>query len=242
MYMSKNDSRIAGSLALLIPLAVIVVFYACSDKKDPTSGSRTPQEGFTFFELGAGSLYSADIRQELKQKLGSDAISSKTTIDLSLSTDHSDLWRRAFPPLVDLNQRLNWPPRERVEHDTLKLMYRYTKNLPFSRIELLFSGISRKPLLFRINAKADGASMVESVTQKHGAPQEVASEKGSDRILYWQDGSDFFLIHVTKDIHDQIRYEFMIYFVDNMEDLLKTELKAGQRSQKERKDAGRQVF
>ena len=86
------------------------------------------------------------------------------------------------------------------------------------------------------------ASMVESVTQKHGAPQEIASEMGRDRILYWQDGSDFFLIHITKDIHDQIRYEFMIYFVANMEDLLKTELNAGQRSQKERKDAGRQVF
>jgi hypothetical protein len=216
--------------------------YACSEKSPPPQASKTPQEGFTFFELGADSTYSKDMRRELEQKLGSDAISRKIVIDLSLSADREGLLDKHFPSLADLNKRLNWPPKERIEHNTIKLMYRYVSNLPFTRVILLFSGFTHKPLLFRINAKGDVASILESIHQKYGPPTKIQTKNSSNYLLYWKKESDYLMIHITRDIHDQIRHEFMIHFVDNMETLLETELKEGQTQRKERKAAGRKAF
>jgi len=124
-----------------------ILVLSCSSGEQSTDHSRSQTDGITFFDVGANTVFSNALRDRLRKNLGPDAIAYRNTIDLEFNT--KGFLQRQFPILHDLNQRLNTPAGERVEHDTVKLMYRYAvkENLPFSYVELVFSNNSGKPLL-----------------------------------------------------------------------------------------------
>jgi hypothetical protein len=212
--------------SLVCMVAILISAYlplGCSRDEPRSQNKPSGTEGFTFFDLGANSQYSHSVRQDLRQKLGSDAISQKNTMDLSIH--YPGFLEEHFPALAELNQRLNWPPRQRVEHDTTKLVYRYARkqNTPFTYVELFFSDDTRKPLLFRITAGPEGAAIVDTILKKYGPPQEFEWGQREGRTLFWEKGRDVFVVSSFRNHLDNLEYLLCIYFVDNLEEMLRAE-------------------
>ncbi|MCU0592215.1 MAG: hypothetical protein MUC57_12180, partial [Desulfobacterales bacterium] len=136
-------------------LAVILFsLLACSDPPPPPDRpAPTGPESFTFLDVGRNSRFSDALRKELAQKLGNDAIEQRGIIDLECN--FNGFLAAHLPDLEALNRRLNHPPGERVEHDQIKLMYRYArqKNAPFDTVEMIFDARDGTPLVFRIRFK-----------------------------------------------------------------------------------------
>jgi hypothetical protein len=206
--------------AILIPASLPL---GCSRDEPSPQNKPSGTQGFTFFDLGANSQYSDSIRRDLRQKLGSDAISQKNTMDLSIH--YQGFLEEHFPALAELNQRLNWPPRQRVEHDTTKLTYRYARkqNTPFTYVELFFSDDTRKPLFFRITAGPEGAPIADTILKKYGPPQEFEWGQKEGRTLFWKEGRDVFVVSSFRNSRNDLEYLLCIYFVDNLEEMLRAE-------------------
>lgn len=221
-----------------------ILALGCSGEGTDTQIEPAAKEGFTFFDLGANSLYSRSVRHRLGQKLGSDAISHRNTIDLSIHYD--GFLERHFPRLSELNRELNWPPRQRVEHNTTKLMYRHAraKNTPFIYVELFFSDDTQKPLLFRISTGADGAAIVDTIRKKYGQPKQVEwkEEEEEGQTLFWEDGKEIFIVSSTKDRRNNPEYLFCIYFVGNLEEMLATEKDSRMPKEKKAQKTGQSAF
>ncbi|MEJ2286530.1 MAG: hypothetical protein P8X85_23380, partial [Desulfobacterales bacterium] len=108
--------RIASNTAPYIALiiAVILIFTACSDNRQPDDSAAPPAvlpESFTFFDLGINSRFNEDVRQELDNKLGPDAIEQRSIMNLEIN--YKGFLKNYFPDLDELNRKLNFPPRER---------------------------------------------------------------------------------------------------------------------------------
>jgi hypothetical protein len=238
--------QLKGRFSLLVCITAILISASlplgCSRDESRPQSKPSGTEGFTFFDLGANSQYSHSIRQDLKQKLGSDAISQKNTMDLSIH--YPGFLEEHFPALAELNQRLNWPPRRRVEHDTTKLAYRYARkqNTPFTYVELFFSDDTRKPLFFKITAGPEGAAIVDTILKKYGPPQELEWGQEDGRTRFWEKGRDVFVVSSFRNERDHLEYLLCIYFVDNLEEMLSAE-EARRLAEEERiRKAGKSAF
>ena len=200
-----------------------ILALSCSDEKPESRTETDPPQGFTFFDLGANSKYSRSVRNRLSEKLGSDAISQKNTIDLSIH--YKGFLEKWFSGLADLNRRLNWPAGQRVEHNTTKLMYRNAlmKNTPFIYVELFFSDDTMKPLLFRIVAGPDGDPILDTIREKYGPPKEFQWKQKVGTTQFWEDGHNVFITSAYKNRRDTPEYLFCIYYVDNLEEMLTAE-------------------
>ncbi len=199
-------------------------------------------KGFAFFDLGANSQYSTAVRRRLGEKLGSDAISQQNVIDLTLY--NKAFFKDHFPELYNLNRELNLPEGQRVEHNTTQLMYRYArlKETPFIDIMLYFSNDTGKPLFFKISAGPGGGAIVDTIVQKYGPPEQFSWKDNDGQTLFWKEGKDFFIVSSTRDRLGNPEYLFCIYYVDNMEEMLKIE-KAGSRAEEKKiRKAGESAF
>ncbi len=202
---------------------ISILSFGCSNEKPESKVEADSPQGFTFFDLGANSKYSRSVRDRLGKKLGSDSISQKNTIDLSIQD--SGFLEKWFPALADLNRKLNWPAGQRVEHDTTKLMYRYARmeNTPFIYVELFFSDDTLKPLLFRITAGPDGDAILETIHKKYGPPKEFQGKKKKGRTQYWEDGDNIFIVSSYKNRLGTPEYLFYIIYADNLKEMLTAE-------------------
>ena len=164
--------RFFRDLAFLLILFPAILL-GCGDDREPAgpedAGNTENTETFTFFYIGRNTVYSGSLRKNLQDQLGSDAISGRSEINLEIN--FRGFLERNFPDVAELNRRLNGPQGERVEHDVVKLMYRYAykKNMPFNYVEILFSGFNNRLLLIRIEFKEE-AGILETLKQKYGQP------------------------------------------------------------------------
>ena len=238
--------QLKGRFSLMVRIAAILI-YAClplgCSREEPRPQSKPSEtQGFTFFDLSAKSQYSHSIRQDLRQKLGSDAISQKNTMDLSIH--YRGFLEEHFPALAELNQRLNWPSRQRVEHDTTKLAYRYARNqnTPFTFVELFFSDDTRKPLFFRITAGPEGTAIMDTILKKYGPPQAFEWGQREGRTLFWEEGRDVFVASSFRNRRDDLEYLFCIYFVENLEEMLRAEEARSLAEEERIRRAGKSAF
>jgi hypothetical protein len=242
MGLTKQPVKAAAKVNLLILALSLFFLFACSNDNSRVPSESSNLEGFTFFNLGSESLLSDQIRDNLENHLGSEAIARRATLDLSIHSP--DFLNQYFPHLEALNTKLNWPPRERVEHNITKLMYRYaSKNeLPFKYVELFFSNYSGKPLFFRIFASSKGDSTIEALKGKYGTPKEILWSENNFKTLFWQKQKDVLTASLIKNRYDQSEYLFCIFYVKNLEELVEKE-KIEQKAKEEKiEDAGRSVF
>ncbi len=216
--------------------------FGCSNKESDVPAQPDVIRGFAFFDLGANSRYSNAVRRKLGDRLGSDAISQQNVINLTLYTDA--FFEKHFPQLGRLNQQLNWPEGQRIEHNTTQLTYRYArlKETPFTKVTLYFSNDTGKPLFFKISAGPDAAAIVETLIKKYGTPEQFEWQDKDGRTIFWKDNKDMFIVSSTKDRQGNPEYLFCIYYVNNLEEMLATE-KARQLSEKEKiREAGESAF
>jgi hypothetical protein len=197
---------------------------ACS-KQEPkgASGSEAQTKGFTFLDLGANTKVTDAVRDRLEQRLGSEAIVRHTIIDLD--AEAPGFLAAHFSDLAELNRKLNWPPRERVEHAVTQLTYRYIDpaELPFEKVVLLFADPTGLPVLLNAYAGEAGASLLPPLKEKYGPPQEITWRGRHTQV--WTQGQDRLLFTAWRDQYDRPRYTIDIYYTANLKRLLKIEQK-----------------
>jgi hypothetical protein len=222
----------------------LLVFPSCGEKKEPAKdpGVQAQSDSFTFFDLGKNSRLSKSIRNDLRQRLGRDAIEGRGIIDLEIN--YYGFLDQYFSSLNELNRQLNTPPGERIEHNIVKLMYRYARkaNLPFDYVELLFSNYSQHPLLFRINFKKDEANIVQALKSKYGDPRRIDWKNKGGQSMYWDKNNDILVVSLVPDQFGNPEYQISIFFVENIKALLKTENDEKERQESQRAKSGKTAF
>lgn len=228
----------------LIILIALTLFFSCSDPQEPaqSDSAEIQTDTFTFFDLGGSTKYSAGIRKELNKKLGNDAIAKRSIIDLEIN--YPGFLNRYFPELYKLNKKLNSPPGERVEHRVEKLMYRYAKklNVPFDYTELIFADYSKKPLIFRINLNKDETAILDALEEKYGQPETISWEKNNGKSFFWRKNMEAMIVSLVPDQFGNPKYQIVIYFAKNIEDLIMTEKDELARRDNERSATGKTAF
>jgi len=222
--------------------ALLTLNLGCSNEDAETQSQPKVTRGFAFFDLGANAQYSSAVRRKLSAKLGSDAISQQNVIDLTIYT--KAFFKEHFPQLYNLNRELNLPEGQRVEHNTTKLMYRYArlKETPFIDITLYFSNDTGRPLFFKISAGPGGGAIVETIKKKYGPPQQFKWKDDDGHTIFWKEDKDFFILSATKDRLGNPEYLFCIYYVKNMEEMLKIEQARKLPEEKKIREAGESAF
>ena len=246
---SQLKNGIASNAApyiISMVLSMILIVTACSDSQQPEDSAAAPApvlpETFTFFDLGINSRLNKDVRRELGNKLGPDAIEHRSIMDLELN--YTGFLKKYLPALNELNRKLNFPPRERVEHNTIKLMYRYAlkKNVPFDYVELVFSQYTRAPLLFRINFSEDDAAILKTLETKYGQPQLINWQEENGQSRYWIQNEDVLIVSRLPNQFGKPTYQIVIYFVKHLEQLVAFEQKERKENSIERTQSGKTAF
>jgi hypothetical protein len=245
MSVSKNTKILISATVGFVLVIVLIVVWAYFGKPTDVSETHSAQpspEGFTFFDLGLSSELTENIRDGLRNKLGSDAIERRGTLDLEIN--YKGFLKRYFNDLNELNSRLNFPPRERVEHNIIKLMYRYAqrKEVPFKYVELVFADGTKKPLVFKIVSKKEGAIIIDTIKGKYGQHKTIQWEEEKGRSLYWQKHKSYFIISIRPDRYGNPEYHTVIYFIPNIEDLLLSEEREARQRAEEIKKKGKTAF
>jgi hypothetical protein len=216
----------------------------CGENTETSAGRGTapPGETFTFFDLGRNSQFSPKIRASLAEWLGNDAIEDRSILDLE--TNYRGFLQAHLPEVDRLNRRLNYLPGERVEHDLVKLMYRYArkKNVPFDYIELVFAEPSRRPIFFRIRFKEDDAGTVDALKTKYGPPEIIDWEQENGQSLVWRKGADVLMVSRVPDRFGVPDHHIAIYFTDNLEEMLAAEQRGREQKTGDGKAAGKTAF
>lgn len=211
--------------AAFLLFLVSMMWVSCGDNQD--SISKKPREdkseSFTFFDLGTNTRLSDKIRDELGKKLGKDAIERHGV--LSLNTIYEGFIQKNLPQISELNREINSPAGERVEHDIIRLMYRYPRKQgsPFDYVELVFSGYTQTPLVFKINLQNDETGIVETLKSKYGPPKRIDWRDEDGESLIWRKNEDLMIVSLVPDQFIRHGYEIAIYFVRNLREFIKIE-------------------
>jgi len=223
---------------------LIFLGVSCENKKETEPSQPAPEHSisFTFFDIGKNTVISSKVREGLNKILGDDAIEPRNIIDLEIN--YEGFLKKYFPDLDKLNKKLNSPLGDRVEHNTVKLMYRYmqNKNVSFNYVELVYSEYTRRPVLIKIHFKKDGLNPIETLKQKYGAPKSINWGGETSKSFYWEKNNDFMILSIVPDRFGKPKYEIIIYFKNALEKLLKDEQKEKEKTRRERSKSGKTAF
>ena len=228
----------------LFSLLSISILISCGDNRE--SAEAVPQtvnpESFTFFELGTNTRLTEQARKDLGEKLGRDAIERRSILDLN--TNYAGFIKKYLPNIDELNRKINFPPGERVEHNTVKLMYRYAQreNAPFDYVALVFSEFTKTPLLFKINFQVDETGIVETLKAKYGPPQIIDWKEENGKSMVWRKNMDVLLVSEVPDQFGQHGYQIVIYFVQNLKQLIERETNELTKREQHRAKSGERAF
>jgi hypothetical protein len=213
-------------LIVSLTLLLVAALAGCGgEKQESDDGAKagSGRESFTFFDIGATSEYSDATRRSLEKILGNDAMSHRNMIKLEIN-DNGFL-KRHFPELDDLNRQLNSRIGDRIDHDTVKLMYRYARkrDVPFDFVEIQFSDHSGHPLTIDIRFGEDRLGTIRRLREKYGPPNQLEAEQESGKILFWRKGPDYLLVNMKPDQFGDVEHRIVIYFTENLRDLIRAE-------------------
>jgi hypothetical protein len=221
---------------------LMLLFLSCGEKKESTTEQnvQAPSDSFTFFDLGTNSRWSEKVHDNLSQRLGHAAIAHRGIMDLEINYD--GFLKQYFSVLYELNRDLNFPSGERVEHNIMKLMYRYArqKNAPFDYVELVFSDYSQVPLLFKIDFKKDETNIVQTLKSKYGEPRLIDWKANNGQSLYWEKNNDFLIVSLVPDQFGKPEYQIRFFFVENIKALLEHE--RAEKEKDQRAKSGTKAF
>ena len=228
----------------LFSLLSFSILISCGDNRESaeTIPATVNPESFTFFELGTNTKLTEHVRKDLGKKIGRDAIERRSTLDLD--TNYEGFIKKHLPKINELNRKFNFPPGERVEHNTVKLMYRYAQreNAPFDYVELVFSEYTKTPLLFKINFQKDETGIVETLKTKYGPPQVIDWKEENGKSMVWRKNMDLLLVSLVPDQFGHHGYQIVIYFVQNLKQLIEIEKNELKKIEEQRAKSGKTAF
>ena len=229
---------IRAAIVLLTLLAVV----ACSSEEKIETPQQEQPDGFTFFDIHQHTIYTKSLRDRLVDTLSSDAIEYRSIISLEIV--QAGFLQQYFPRIDELDRRLNYPAGERIEHPTIKLMYRWAarKNLPFSYVELMFSQDTRKPLYVKIESIRDISDILDSLSAKYGRPVVSQLTQARGEIRYWENNRDVFLAAKLFRRNERPIYRMMIYFASNLDEFIRIQEQKRQAEEEKQSREGRSAF
>ena len=217
---------------------------SCGDKQETAPPQPAPEhsDSFTFFDIGKNTIITGKVRESLNKILGDDAIEPRNIIDLEIN--YEGFLKEYFADLDELNKKLNSPLGERVEHNTVKLVYRYmqNKNVSFEYVELVYSEYTRRPVLIKIHFKKDALNTIETLKEKYGVPESIKWGGKTSKSLYWKKSNDLLILSFVPDRFGKPKYQIIIYFKDALEKLLKNEQNEKEKTRRERTKSGKTAF
>ena len=217
---------------------------SCGDKEETGPPRPAPEhpDSFTFFDIGKNTIISNHVRESLNKTLGDDSVERRNILDLEIN--YTGFLKKYFADLDKLNKKLNSPIGERVEHNTVKLMYRYMqdKNVSFDYVELVYSEYTQRPVLIKIHFKKDGLNTIETLKQKYGAPKSINWGGETSKSLYWKKSNDLLILSFVPDQFGEPKCQIIIYFKNALENLLKDEQKEKEKTRRERTESGKTAF
>ena len=222
--MNSSSFRIITASAFVFGLAAAMGFAVYPALISAAGIAKADDvNGFTFFGIGRSDEYGQRLRRQLENRLGHSAIERQNIINLEVHP--KNILEKHFPILWDLNRRLNSPIGERVEHDTVKLMFRYArnKNLPFSHVEMIFSNKSKNPLFILVMAKNDISGIRDTLKDKYGPSRTIQWEDEAGTTDAWEREGEILLFSVYPNRIGNLQYRIAIYYMENFEELLKQE-------------------
>ncbi|MBF0573906.1 MAG: hypothetical protein HQK69_09130 [Desulfamplus sp.] len=246
---------------IFLILIIISVCFSCSENSNNTLSDKIENYPitYTFFDVGVNTILSHSLKSRLDSILGDHSTESRNTINLNIY--EKGFIKDNFPHFEELNQRLNSSTGkinpstvggegkisligERVEHNTVKLAYRYAtkKNLPFNYVEFLFSEYNSTPLLIKVSFKKDDLNIIDTLKQKYGTPREIIWKNSNGKSLCWENSGDLLILSFVPDQFGKPIYEVVIYFANRLEDLLKSEMLERENKNKKAVKSGQKVF
>jgi len=221
--------RLKGQISIdfiKITLLLCLLVPGCGDGALlPDSAAKSYPESFNFLDVGINTPYSKRLRKRLKNVLGDDSIQKNNIIDLNINK--KTFLNDYFPAFQAINIKLNSPPRERVEHKSIKLMYRYAmgKGVAFNYVEFLFSEYTLEPLMIRVHFQQDYIGVSKMLKQNYGEPRKLSWDKNQthSESLYWEKNNDLLILSTVPDKIGRPTYQINIYFAERFKDLLETE-------------------
>jgi len=212
-----------GILICVIIVSGIFGWFWIRNKTGPQTGTESTVEGFSFMGVGAKTPNTGFLRDSLEGSLGSISVESKTTIDLEKTAP--GFLKKYFPDIDAFNRQLNDATGARVEHATQRWMFRYAQSqgIPFKYVEFLFSDAQHFPLYIEVTAKQGGSGMIEKFREKFHEPAELKWEDGQGRSLVWRYERDVLIASIVRDRFGNNEYHIVVYFTDNIRDLVETE-------------------
>lgn len=217
---------------------------SCGDKQETAPPQPAPEhsDSFTFFDIGKNTIITGKVREGLNKILGDDAIEPRNIIDLEIN--YEGFLKEYFADLDELNKKLNSPLGERVEHNTVKLVYRYmqNKNVSFEYVELVYSEYTRRPVLIKIHFKKDALNTIETLKEKYGVPESIKWGGKTSKSLYWKKSNELLILSFVPDRFGKPKYQIIIYFKDALEKLLKDEQNEKEKTRRERTKSGKTAF
>jgi hypothetical protein len=211
---------IAVAVGIMIVIIITAAYVVFKDNLPETDENGDKPVSFTFFDVGANTPLTESLRETLRDRLGSDAIETQTTVNLEIL--YKDFIREYLPEIYKLNRLLNGDAGQRIEYNTIKLRYRYIpqENYPFDYVEFLFSNYSQKPIYCKIQSKKEGKAIIDVLKKKYGAPRRIEMDGKHRYSLIWQYKGDILVYASTPDRFGNPGYQIMIYYVDNIKELL----------------------
>jgi hypothetical protein len=223
---------------------LILPSVSCGDKQktEPPQPAPEHSDSFTFFDIGKNTIISGKVRERLNKILGDDAIEPRNIIDLEIN--YEGFLKDYFADLDKLNKKLNSTLGERVEHNTVKLMYRYmqNKNVSFEYVELVYSEYTRRPVLIKIHFKKDALNTLETLKEKYGAPESINWGGETSKSFYWKKSNDLLILSFVPDQFGNPKCQIIIYYKNALEKLLEDEQKEKETTNRERTKSGKTAF
>jgi hypothetical protein len=243
--MNNTNVKLLIIAGIIFSILLFSVSYVLFRQDIPNSGKGNglnPEDAFTFFGVGPNTEINGSLRDELRNTLGSDAIETRTTINLEIL--YPGFIQEHFPLVYQLNKKLNENPRQRIEHNTIKITFRYIpdKIQSFNYVELLFSNYSRKPLYFKIRAKNDGMEILELLKARYGQPEKIEWGTPEQWSFFWKSHGDILIFSNKPDKFGNPKYFIMTYYVSNIEDLIEKEKQEEKLEEEEAKKQLKRAF
>jgi hypothetical protein len=243
--MDQTNKRLLIIAGIIFSMLLLSATYVLFREEIPNSGSGSnlnPEDAFTFFGVGPNTEINRNLRDELKNTLGSDAIETRTTINLEIL--YPGFIQEYFPHIHRLNRKLNENVRQRIEHNTIKITFRYIpdKIKSFNYVELLFSNYSRNPLYSKIRAKNDGIEILELLKTRYGDPEKIDWGTPEQWSFFWKNHGDILIFSNKPDKFGNPEYFIMTYYVSNIEDFIEKEQQEKKIQEEEAKKKLKNIF
>ncbi|MEA2060661.1 MAG: hypothetical protein U9P10_09200 [Thermodesulfobacteriota bacterium] len=221
----KNKLHIPFFLLIHLILSALLL-TSCSDSSEKSAPPPFPEDeasSFSFFDVTRHTILSKALRNRLNTLLGNEAVETRTTIDLTINSD--SFFQTHFSHFYQLNKKLNSETGERVEHNTVNIVFRYaeTRGLPFEYVGFLFSDDTKRPLMIKARFKTDDLNIKTRLYNEYGKAETIMWNRKKGKSLCWRKDMDILVLSFVPDEFGNIEYELVIYFAHALEALVDKE-------------------